>query len=243
MKVRVSYLKDIIGSNYIGVNIYTDMVTPYLVRLKSILVDSYDEYIGYQKNRDGDKYHITIFNVHEYNSILRKYGIDKVTNILSKYFEYEFNVTFMGLGKATKNENTAYFIVVKSEEIQEVRRIFGLDEKDLHITLGFKYKDVHGVPKNIVLDEKDPFIKMMSLEFDKYQTFDFIKFLKNFDGDIEGYVEPIKIEDTYATFRVGYENYYSVSLVDDELIISAKWVDKEKKPILPNTIVNRKMKY
>ena len=63
MKVRLEYLKDIVGNNYIGVNIYTDIVTPYLSQLEEILEDDYDTYITNQSNRDHNKHHITVINV------------------------------------------------------------------------------------------------------------------------------------------------------------------------------------
>ena len=57
---RLEYLKDTVGNNYIGVNIYVDMVQQYLERLKSIIGDEYDIYIKNQQNRDHGHYHITV---------------------------------------------------------------------------------------------------------------------------------------------------------------------------------------
>ena len=97
--------------------------------------------------------------------------------------------------------------------------------------------------KNEVLKIHDPFLKLLKKEYYKgNERFDFVKSMKNFDGDDEIEVEPIKIEDTYATFRIGKNKYFSVSLIGGELVISAKWEDNEDKPILSNTLIYRKMK-
>ena len=179
----------------------------------------------------------------EYSKISKEVGIDKFINSLEKYFDTEFEINLMGVGTAERNENRTYFVVVKSDDLQELRKIFGLPEMDLHITLGFKWKDVFGVRKNEVLKIHDPFLKLLKKEYYKgNERFDFVKSMKNFDGDDEIEVEPIKIEDTYATFRIGKNKYFSVSLIGGELVISAKWEDNEDKPILSNTLIYRKMK-
>ena len=47
-------------------------------------------------------------------------------------FDEEYNISLLGLGKAEKNENKTFFIVVKSDDLQEVRKSFGLPEHDFH---------------------------------------------------------------------------------------------------------------
>ena len=54
-------------------------------------------------------------------------------------------------------------------------------------------------------------------------------------------VEVVKIENEYATFRIGKDKYYSVSLIGNDLMVSAKWNDSKNLPIIPNTIIYRKM--
>jgi tRNA nucleotidyltransferase/poly(A) polymerase len=54
----------------------------------------------------------------------------------------------IGLGKQTSGGNETYFAVVKWPEAQLLRDQLGLPSKDLHITLGFKEKDIYGVPKD-----------------------------------------------------------------------------------------------
>jgi hypothetical protein len=69
MIYRVEYLKDVVGNNYLGVNIYVDFIQQYLEKLKAIIGDEYAIYIKNQQNRDSGHYHITVINVMEYNKL------------------------------------------------------------------------------------------------------------------------------------------------------------------------------
>lgn len=245
MKARIEYIRDVVGQNYIAVNIYKDIVVPYLNQLEEILDDEFEIYTKNQQNRDHGHYHITVINAMDYNRLSKELGPDKFINSLEKYFQIEFDITPMGLGKATRDPNTAYFIVVKSEELQEFRKVFGLSPIDFHITLGFKWKDVFGVPKNEILKLYDPFLKLLKKEYYKNnETFKFVKQVENFEseiGSIDDEIEVIEIEDTHANFRIG-KQYFSIALIDKKLWITAKWVDEKNIPILPNTLIYRKMK-
>ena len=241
---RLEYLKDTVGNNYIGVNIYVDVVNPYLQRLKSIIGDEYEVYINNQKNRDHGHYHITVMNVMEYNKLSNEIDMDKFINSLESAFDFEFDdLQFLGIGTAEKAGNRAYFIVVRSEKLQEVRKKYSLPEQDFHITLGFKWKDVFGIRKNEILKESEPFLKLLrDLYYKNHETFEFVKEIVNFDGDPEMDIEPIEILDTTATFRNGQNDYFSISLLDNGLRVVAEWQDTEKRPILANTLISKKFK-
>jgi len=241
---RLEYLKDIVGNNYIGVNIYVDFVQSYLERLKNIIGDEYDVYIKNQQNRDQGHYHITVINVMEYNKLSKDLGMDKFINSLEAAFDFEFDdLQFLGIGSAEKSDNKAYFIVVRSEKLQEVRKRYGLPEQDFHITLGFFSKDVFGVRKNEILKENEPFLKLLrDLYYKNHETFEFVKEVENFDGDPEKDIEPIEIRDTTATFRNGDNDYFSISLIGDSLRVVAQWQDTQKRPILSNTLISKKFK-
>ena len=240
---RLEYLKDVAGNNYIGVNIYIDTISPFLDKLKEMLGDEYDTYISHQKNRDQGHYHITVINVMEYNKLSKDLGVDKFINSLESVFDFDFDdIKLMGVGKAEKNGNRAYFVVVNSDKLQEVRKKYGLPNQDFHITIGFKWKDVFGVRKNEVIDITDPFLKLLKKKYYKGETFEFIKDIDNFEGDAERDIEPIKIDNTYAVFRNGDNDYFTISLIGNDLGISAKWQDSEKKPILSNTLISKKLK-
>jgi hypothetical protein len=54
-----------------------------------------------------------------------------------------------GIGSISKHELTTYYIVCKSNKINDLRKSYNLNEKDLHITIGFTHKDLFHDRKNI----------------------------------------------------------------------------------------------
>lgn len=239
----LGYLKDTIGYNYVGVNIYGDIVQPFIDKMSNY-VDDPEEYTINQINRDHGKNHITVINVSDYNKLSKEMGIDKFINSLESDFEYPIDdLKFMGLGSAERGSNKAFFIVVRSEKLKAIRDKYNLCEQDFHITIGFKWKDVFGVRKNEVLPETEPFLKLLKDEYyNNNESFEFIKEIENFDGDEDSDVEAIKIDKTSATFRIGKNRYYTVAFIGDNLRISAQWEDNEEKPHMANTLINRKLK-
>jgi hypothetical protein len=244
MKHFLTYLKDTLGSNYIGIKIQETQVTPFLNQLKEILGDQFDKFRDNQVKRDGGGFHITVLNVGEYNLLSKEKGIDKFINSIDSIMRVDIDdVKLMGLGKTQKNENCSYFVVVKSEILNEVRIKYDLEPKDFHITLGFDPKDVHGVRKNELLKLSEPFIQKLKKEYFKEgETFEFVKGIKNFDLDFYKQIEPIKINDTTATFRCGDSDYITISLVDNQFLITSKWQDEQRLPILSDVLVNKKFK-
>lgn len=247
MVTRLEYIKDIIGNNYLGINVYYDSIFSFFDKLKNYIGDDYDEYIKNQKDRDLGKYHCTVLNVAEYNKIISQNinNASIINDILNSYEIDDFQL--LGIGSAQKNGNKAYYIVCRSEQLQEFRRRFNLEEKDLHITIGFKWKDVHGVRKNIILKDKEPFIAELSKYYYEFsESFDFIKMLNNFDYDVSKELFCIKIKELYAEFKVGNEygvaDYFTISMVGDKLSIVGKWQSSEEIPYLSHTIISRKFK-
>ena len=86
---RIEYLKDTLGNNYLGLAINPIEVEPYLEKLKAILGEQYEIYTGNQKNRDLGKYHITVINVMDYNSLINRLGIDTFVNSLEVVFDFD----------------------------------------------------------------------------------------------------------------------------------------------------------
>jgi hypothetical protein len=78
--------------------------------------------------------------------------------------------------------------------------------------------------------------------YNHHETFEFLKNISNFCADSELEIDPIKIGETSATFRIGKNLYFTVSLVENEFRIVAEWFGKADIPILSNTIVKRKFK-
>ena len=246
--VRLEYIKDIVGANYIGINIYSDLVYPFLVKMKEFLGDDYEEYVKYQQDRDNAHYHCTVLNVMELNKIVHNNlnSVNILNQIITEFEIDDFQI--LGLGSAQKGENKAYFVVCRSEQLQAFRYRFGLEEKDLHITLGFKWKDVHGIRKNNILSDKEPFIDELSkYYYDFDECFNFLKLLEGFGFDKSKDIYCIKITNTYATFRVGNEHgvtdYFSVAMIGNKLTIACRWQNSEEITYLSNTIISRKLKY
>ena len=244
MTSYIQYLKDNLGSNFLGIKIFQTQIDPYLERLKNILGDDYENYVQTKLNESRGEYFIEVISVFEYDNLIRERGMDEFINSLELIFDFEIDdLQWLGLGKAHLNTNTSYFIVLKSNKLDAIRQKYDLPETDFHITLGYKWKDVKGVRKNQILKEKSTFIQLLSDEFYNHdETFEFIKNIDNFNANSEFEIKPIKIEKTSATFRIERNTYFTVSLINDEFRIVAEWYDKSDKPILSNTIVKRKLK-
>jgi hypothetical protein len=106
-----------------------------------------------QKNRDHGRYHITVINVMDCNRLSKEMGMVNFVKSVELAFEYPVeDLELLGLGTASKNDNTAYFIVCQSDSLDAVRTRFNLTKQDFHTTLGFNTKDVFGVPKNVLID-------------------------------------------------------------------------------------------
>jgi hypothetical protein len=239
----VTYIKDTIGNNYLGIKFDKGTVEPFLNQLKDIIGEKdFENFTNNQQTRDKGSYHLTVINVMDYNKLSKELGMDKFVSSLDSIFKYEVDdLKLMGVGTAERNTNRAYFIVCQSDKLDAIRDRYGLGEHDFHITLGFNHKDVFGVRKNEVLPEIDPFLKLLKQEYYNHnETFEFIRSIQNFDGDKSKDIEPIEIKDTNITFRCGDLDYYTMGLIDNNFRILAHWQDNNKKPILPNTMISKK---
>lgn len=147
----VTYLKDSIGQNYLGLKIPNEVINPYLEELKKHLGGDFDLYTSNQQKRDDGHYHITVINVADYNRLCKS-GMDSFINSLEKMFHYEIDdLNMKGIGMATKADNNTYFIVCESDKLDAIRTRFDLPKHDFHVTLGFNPKDVFGVRKNEIM--------------------------------------------------------------------------------------------
>jgi len=154
MTYYITYLKDTIGNNYLGIKVPNDVVDPFLDDLKEIVGDDFDTYTRNQQDRDHGNYHITVINTMDYNRLAKEVGVENFINSLETVLNYEIDdLEMLGVGTATKGDNTTYFIVCNSDKLDAVRTRFGLGNQDFHVTLGFKDKDVFGVPKNKIIEK------------------------------------------------------------------------------------------
>lgn len=247
MVYYITHLRDIIGNNYLGIDLPITIIQPYLNELKDILgEEDYNKFTEQQIKRDGGHYHITVINVMDYNRISKNMGIDKFVNSLDPILKYPIDdLKLLGVGRAQKNENTSFFIVCKSEKLEAIRKRFELSNHDFHTTLAFLYKDVFGVPKNEIFKKESKFIQLLRSEFYKNDNWSFIKRIKNFDLDPKAEVIPVKLTDT--TLKVKCEgNYLDIGYSEEEecLRIYTRYSVDEELPRLSETeiarIINKK---
>lgn len=140
-------LHDINSNAYLGIkynNINNNnILNPFLNIAKSRILN-FEELNKNLLERNNYTYHITIFNVMECNKLISK-GVkcfDLVNTPVS-------DIEMLGIGSIFKNEKITYYIVCKSETINNIRKSYGLESKDLHITIGFYGSDLFHDRKNI----------------------------------------------------------------------------------------------
>lgn len=241
----LSYIRDTIGNNYLGINISESIVKPFLNELRDLIGDSdYEEFTDYQQKRDHGSYHITVINTMDYNRLAKESGISNFVNSLDSVFKYEIDdIRMLGLGTAERNGNRAYFVVCESEKLDAVRTRYNLPKHDFHITLGFRHKDVFGIPKNKLIDKSDKFLKLLSIEFYKNENWNFIRNIENFDLDRNIEIIPISISDT--SMKIKCNNYYiDVSFLEDskKFWITTKYPVDDEKPRLSQTEISKILK-
>ena len=90
-----------------------------------------------QQNRDNNIYHITVINSHELNNF------DYIDN------EIDIDYINLGLSKLQKDEDETYYLYIISNTLNKIRKSFDLKPKHFHVTLGFKFKDIHDKDKSL----------------------------------------------------------------------------------------------
>lgn len=243
MTYYVTYLKDSLGNNYLGIKVPNSTVTPFLNKLKEILGETeYKDFIQNQISRDNGQYHITVINVSDYNRLLKKEGYKNFINSLNTVFEYEIDdLKMLGVGLAQRSTNRAYFVVVKSEKLDAIRKRYNLGEHDFHITLGFKDRDVFGVRKNKVLEIKSKFKQLLFQSFYKNENWNFIKKIDNFDFSDNDELIPVKITDNTIRFKVS-RYYIDVGYIEDKFWILSQFLIKEELPRIPQSEIIKILK-
>lgn len=216
---KVEYIKDVFGSNFLGIKFSIDEVIPFLDLLYEYLDNSenYKLYTENQKKRDNNSYHLTIVSVPELEQSIKKFGYEIFNKKTEAISEYEISdLKMKGIGKAESNENAVYFIICGSDELNIIRAAFDLPEKDLHITLGFNPRDVFKQPKNKILEIPSKFTKILNKKLkENGGSYNFIYDISNFDKPLQGKgIDVLNITDSYLKIRVG--NTDMAIGVDDE---------------------------
>ena len=231
---KIEWLKDILGNNYIGVNILNDRVYKYIEQLKDYEKD-YDKFIDNQKLRDNNNYHITLVSLIEINQVNKSKGIDYLTNLLQSLDDLVIDdINYIGLGESENKGSKSYFVIIKSNILNSIRHTLGLPKKDLHIPLGFNPKDVQNVPKDKLVDIKSVFIKVFKTLFLNDENLTFIRSIKNFDKDLDGEIIPYRITNTSINVWVGGKEL-GILEIDGELRVYCQYDANKPKHLLTKT--------
>jgi hypothetical protein len=238
----ITHIKDVLGNNYLGINIQKEVVDPFLVELKEILSeDNYEKFTDYQQKRDSGKWHITVINTMDYNRLSKEMGIDRFINSLDLIFKYPIDdLKMLGIGTAERNSNRAYFIVCRSEKLDALRKRFNLPKHDFHVTLGFFSKDVFGVPKNEIIKKEGKFLKLLRQEFNKEDSWGFVRRVGNFDLNPKSELIPISISNTLMKFKCD-DYYLDIGWLDGDqkFWIMSKYTVEEELPRMPETEISK----
>ena len=142
----IQCINDRIGQNYLAGLVNNDIGVHFQNILQNDIKDS-NIFINNQRQRDKNNFHITVINVMDFNKLKKEksFSMYLLVNTLNEF--NNFNV--LGIGMAQKNDNIAYYVILENDDLNHIRQSLGLKKIDFHITLGFNYKDVHGISKGI----------------------------------------------------------------------------------------------
>ena len=157
-----------------------------------------------QKSRDDNKYHITIIEPNEVSKEqLNNYNI----------IEKEVKILNLGLSKIVNNNNEVFYLFIYSDDLNKIRKEFDLPPKNFHITLGFKFNDIHDKEKgydNIFLKNKD--INDDIIQEIEYISKDVKNYLKN-----NYYLPKLLIKELKKNFNKNKLNYNTLIENDNYL--------------------------
>lgn len=231
----LTYLKDILGNNYLGIKVNKTNIDPFLKEMESHLGEDFEEYVDNQQKRDRGSNHLTVINVRDYNKLSKEMGMSNFINSLEDIFKFPIDdLKMMGLGTAKKNENQTFFVVCKSDKLDAIRKRYDLPQHDFHITLGFKHKDVFGVRKNEVMEKKSKLIDKLKTEFLKKENFLFLKSIENWNEDTQLDIIPIELNETTFKVKVG-DKILGIGLIEDKLRVVYRFDDEKEESRIPTT--------
>lgn len=127
------------GGRYYGASVEREHLERFLREWRTLVGEQAAEAMAQAKaQRDrGHAYHMTVVTPPEMKALRAGGGAPPTTA----------TVICHGVGKASEGSHEAWFVVCSSPEVAAWRGSVGLPPKDLHITLGFRGKDVHSQPK------------------------------------------------------------------------------------------------
>jgi gluconate kinase len=127
-------------------------ISPWIESLKNYLgKEKFDLYNRYRWERDGgpiddgtEMYHLTLTAFSPKGDVEPK--SEEYILSLKKILE-ESPPEYLGIGTVQSDDSESYYLIVKWDEVTKLRETLNLKPLTLHITLGFKIKDIHNIPK------------------------------------------------------------------------------------------------
>lgn len=134
----IEVIADKKGQPYIAAVVDKSVAELYQNALLSIDSNAGD-YINKQMVRDSGQHHITVLTVAEYHAVQKD---EEKLKSLNEYLGNTIYFVFSTIGSIEKAEQKTFYALCESGYVQQLRENVGLSEKDLHMTLGFKEKDL-----------------------------------------------------------------------------------------------------
>ena len=236
------WIRDYTGVNILAIQFSESELSGYLDELsKEIGEEEFQKFTTNKSKYESQDFLLLIADGVESLGLSQLDQIDKKTQIIQKVLNYPVeDILFLGLGKSVEGDNISYYIMVRSETIDEFRTLLALGKIPLSIGLGFYPRDTSRVGKINKIEKTDPFLKLFRQEYYKEGNFEFIKRIENYHLPTTTMIYPIKINPTHANFRDNLGNFFTVALVLDKLRITSIWVGDNKTPYLSQTLISRK---
>lgn len=122
---------------YVSVLINKQTIDPYITYISKILSpEDFSMYTQAKMMRDGPEHHMTVVNPIEFNLMAEESNWRSFLGI-------PVTVNLIGIGKISEAGAESYFVLCECHEVQVIRKILGLRNAGLHITLGFKNRDIY----------------------------------------------------------------------------------------------------
>jgi len=176
----LTWIKDAVGKEYLGIKIDEYQITKFLQEMKEYLgEDDFDLYRQSQIRRDGKSFHITVVSSSEIESVLPKLGAHNFYDVINYYKKRTYEINMISLGQNSYKKDQTIFIIVKDPFLTQLRLDLNLQPKDFHITLGFRKRDIHHLTKDetSAIKNQTKFIKLFKQKFYNNDNLNWIKTL------------------------------------------------------------------
>lgn len=152
--LSVELREDRSGNRYLGAPVPTSVMAPWRQTFRAQVGEQRAALLeDHKRTRDGDvgsppdpgslpdvgpEHHITLVTPPELEQL----------SALPQQLPEALEVELIGLGTVQDGEAESWFVVVESDQAQQLRRQLDLGPHTLHVTLGFASQDIHHLPKD-----------------------------------------------------------------------------------------------